>query len=291
LTEDIPSVGGTIVNLKKKDKVMKKIKLFRAGCLVDEIEFKGDEGIFDRVPFIWYAENRKKPIADYQELVIGYEGLNEYEKEKAQYWCDELFTEEEISIIKPIIENFGYGFEVCEMVTPVKIPEDGRFPYRIYTDMSVDGSTHLGKLTEHGLPFDVVFFFDLRDAIERDGGDGRCDCCGRQISELEPFGKGKDESGFETEGRYLVKTWRPLGVYDEEAETAIQEAFQSYAEDGYEDWWACLIDKHGKEKADFLFDLSKAYHTIDGEWVCKDCINLDQKTYYDNRYETRYEQS
>jgi hypothetical protein len=121
--------------------------------------------------------------------------------------------------------------------------------------------------------------------------DGRCECCGRHISELEPFGKGKDESGFETEGRYLVKTWRPLGVYDDEAETAIEEAFQSYAEDGYEDWWAWMIGKHGKEKAEFLFELSDAYHTIDGEWVCRDCINLDQETYYDKRYETRYGQS
>ncbi len=54
--------------------------------------------------------------------------------------------------------------------------------------------------------------------------DGRCYCCRRHISELKPFEKGEDDFVFDFDGEYLVKTWRPAGPRDQEAEQAVREA-------------------------------------------------------------------
>jgi hypothetical protein len=181
LAREIPSPKGTISNLNKEVTIMKKGiihdtkseakrmkngRLFLAYCCIDGIECYGK--IFDRVPLHWYAENRKKPIVDYQDLVIGYEGLNEYEKERARDWIDEGFTEEEISIIRPIIERSGYDFEVREMAMPVIIQEDERFPFWSYADLFTGSGEHFANLKGHGLPFDVVCYYNLNNAIERD---------------------------------------------------------------------------------------------------------------------------
>ena len=54
--------------------------------------------------------------------------------------------------------------------------------------------------------------------------DGRCECCGRYISELKPYGGPGDPLVGDFTGAYLVKRFRPGAPYDEEAETARKEA-------------------------------------------------------------------
>jgi hypothetical protein len=44
--------------------------------------------------------------------------------------------------------------------------------------------------------------------------DGRCDCCGRHINELSPFGKAGDPLVGDFDGAYLVKRWRAEGPPD-----------------------------------------------------------------------------
>ena len=48
--------------------------------------------------------------------------------------------------------------------------------------------------------------------------DGKCDCCGRSIRELKPFGGPGDPLVGDFTGAFLVKGYRPLGSYSEEAE-------------------------------------------------------------------------
>ena len=48
--------------------------------------------------------------------------------------------------------------------------------------------------------------------------DGRCDCCGRHISELTPFGKAGDPLVGDFDGELLIKKLRAVGPYDEKAE-------------------------------------------------------------------------
>ena len=50
--------------------------------------------------------------------------------------------------------------------------------------------------------------------------DRWCDCCGRHISQLTPFGKAGDPLVGDFDGLLLVKGWRRMGPYDEQAEKA-----------------------------------------------------------------------
>ena len=52
--------------------------------------------------------------------------------------------------------------------------------------------------------------------------DRRCDCCGKHIDELKPYGKAGDPLGGDFNGALLVKEWRAVGTYVEEAEKAIK---------------------------------------------------------------------
>lgn len=38
--------------------------------------------------------------------------------------------------------------------------------------------------------------------------DGQCECCGKHISQLKPFGKAGDPCAGDFDGAYLVKGWR-----------------------------------------------------------------------------------
>ena len=114
--------------------------------------------------------------------------------------------------------------------------------------------------------------------------DGRCNCCGRHISKLKPFGKAGDPLVGDFEGALLVKKFRPAGPYDEEAEKAWNEAEKCIADAGYKDkdpleW---LINKYGKEKGEYFYLSHLAYCQIGSSWECRDCAVLDEYEYFEN---------
>ena len=111
--------------------------------------------------------------------------------------------------------------------------------------------------------------------------DGRCTCCGRHISELKPFGKAGDPLIGDFDGEYLVKTWRPAGPYDEEAEKAVREAEQRFSKEGYESSLEWLIDVYGEEKGKSLMCSAETFGTSCADWLCRDCIALDQDEYFE----------
>jgi hypothetical protein len=45
--------------------------------------------------------------------------------------------------------------------------------------------------------------------------NGKCECCGKHISELKPFGGPGDPLVGDFTGVYLIKKWRTDGPYDE----------------------------------------------------------------------------
>lgn len=51
--------------------------------------------------------------------------------------------------------------------------------------------------------------------------DGRCDCCGKHISELKSFGKAGDPLVGDFYGAYLVKTYRTVIYYDDDDPDAV----------------------------------------------------------------------
>lgn len=112
--------------------------------------------------------------------------------------------------------------------------------------------------------------------------DGCCDVCGRHMSELKPFGGPGDPVAGDFTGEILVKTWRPMGPYNEEAEKAWEEAEKAVEETTEsKDPRSWLIAKYGKEKGEMLSLAVEAYGCVGANWLCRDCIVLDEDDYFE----------
>ena len=120
--------------------------------------------------------------------------------------------------------------------------------------------------------------------------DGRCDVCGRHMSELAPFGGPGDPLVGDFSGELLVKKYRRFGPYDEEA----VKAWEEYEKLGELDdkrevefpkmkrnpllWF---IAKFGKDKGKELFLAGMAYGQVGSSWECRDCAVLDLDEYFE----------
>jgi hypothetical protein len=117
--------------------------------------------------------------------------------------------------------------------------------------------------------------------------DGRCDCCGKHISELTPFGKTIDPLNGDFDGEFLIKNFRRMGPYDEEASRAWYEAMKHMAITGQKDndpldW---MIETYGKDKGEHLYWADQAYNQIGSSWECSDCAVLDTVEYFNKLQE------
>jgi hypothetical protein len=111
--------------------------------------------------------------------------------------------------------------------------------------------------------------------------DGRCDCCGRHISELEPFGGPGDPLVGDFTGAYLVKGYRSDGPYVEEVEKAWEEALKCYEVDGFDHPDSWLINKFGEEEAMAIVFAVELYNQVGSSWECRDCAVLDEDEYFE----------
>ena len=123
---------------------------------------------------------------------------------------------------------------------------------------------------------------DLRDLLGflAPPHDGRCQACGKHISQLKPFGGSVPLDG-DFSGELLVMRWRHRCRYDEPvktAEKAWQEAEKSVPDT--EDIISWLISKYGEEEANSIFSLCETYAMIVPRWECKDCIGLNEDEYF-----------
>ena len=127
---------------------------------------------------------------------------------------------------------------------------------------------------------DIIFNIKDENGLELTPGvnirlplrDGQCYCCGKHIWELKPF----DEPG---DPLFLARSCRLGGPYDEEAESACNEALRCYEADGFDNPRDWMIDKFGKEKATSINKAMFAYSSPVLGWECKDCIGLDMDEY------------
>lgn len=115
-----------------------------------------------------------------------------------------------------------------------------------------------------------------------------CDCCGKKMTELKPFGGPDDPrpiaEGSEEyfRGKLLVRRDRPALPYDEEAVKAIEEALEEMRKHGQDDVHPFLIAKWGKEKGE-EFSFYCSAQSISGSWECRDCFMLDEKEFFITR--------
>ena len=118
--------------------------------------------------------------------------------------------------------------------------------------------------------------------------NGQCDCCGRHISELTPFGKAGDPLVGDFDGAPLVKTWRRAFPYNEQAEKAFKHVKKIMEEEGRagedpEDW---MIKIYGKEKGEQYLCAVYAFAQVGSSRECRDCIILEEDEYFDQLLKT-----
>ena len=116
--------------------------------------------------------------------------------------------------------------------------------------------------------------------------DDRCDCCGRHISELKPYGGPGDPLVGDFTGALLIKKFRPDGPYDEEAEKAFEEAEKRYWRDDFDHPLGWLIDKYGKEKTMEMYDAICLNGSVGESWECRDCVVLNVNEYHEKQNQT-----
>ena len=116
--------------------------------------------------------------------------------------------------------------------------------------------------------------------------DCRCECCGRHINQLNPYGGPGDPLKGDFTGAYLVKLFRPTGPYNDEAETAVKEAWKYSEAKTFEEAERWLIQKYGSKKTEeFLFAI-EMNNCIGKSWECRDCAILYEDEYFDKLNET-----
>ena len=114
--------------------------------------------------------------------------------------------------------------------------------------------------------------------------NGRCDCCGRHISELKPFGGPGDPLVGDFTGAYLIKKFR-IDCMNIEAYKIVQ-AFIREEENkvDYDHLLKVLIEKYGEEKGLYYLE-EGTYDVVSASWECRDCACLDALGYYEKNRE------
>lgn len=115
---------------------------------------------------------------------------------------------------------------------------------------------------------------------------GRCQCCGKHISELKPFGGKGDPLVGDFTGSLLVKNFRALeGRYEkyEKILAKVQKRVEEESKRDYEDFEKFLIEEVGEEKAQEVLFYDQVVNTVEASWECRDCIVLDGSEFYDKR--------
>lgn len=109
--------------------------------------------------------------------------------------------------------------------------------------------------------------------------NGKCECCGKNIKDLKPFGKAGDPLVGNFNGAMLVKTFRSMAMpLKNKAWDEINNKYKKKGNyDGFEEE---LINKVGKKRADRLLFADQLADTVSASWECRDCIILNDEEYF-----------
>jgi hypothetical protein len=125
------------------------------------------------------------------------------------------------------------------------------------------------------------FSYLCREVTDYDG----CDCCGRHISQLKPFGKAGDPLNGNFDGALLVKTFRSCAYPNKELDEFMNE-FYGKCNSGENDESnetelnKQLNERFGIEDVENLKSYFWASHTASKSYECRNCICLSGKRYF-----------
>lgn len=111
-------------------------------------------------------------------------------------------------------------------------------------------------------------------------GSGRCDCCGRPVSELKPFGGPGDPLIGDFTGAYLIKKFRREEPLDTDAYRAVQAAMEGEENQDSNHVREVLIKKYGKKRGRRYYKEVMCY-SVGSSWECRDCAPLDMLEHYE----------
>jgi hypothetical protein len=112
--------------------------------------------------------------------------------------------------------------------------------------------------------------------------DGRCECCGRSLDELRPFGKAGDPFVGDFSDALLVKMFRTMYPPDEKVDKIYDQFFaECCTEDNHERAKKRLIKEHGQEEAERIMNWADASSCVGASWECRDCAVLDIYEYHE----------
>jgi len=100
--------------------------------------------------------------------------------------------------------------------------------------------------------------------------DKCCECCGKNIKELKPFGKEGDPLVGNFEGALLLKTFRTMALETKE----VNDFDKTYTTEPE------MIKKYGIEKYNELLFRSQLEGTVEASWECRNCIILSEEDYF-----------
>lgn len=134
----------------------------------------------------------------------------------------------------------------------------------------------------------------MRREINASRRKAQCDCCGRQLNELKPYGKAGDPIESNFEGKFLVKAFRPTIPVDDEADKKWEEFFGNcHNKKEYKVARERLIQAYGTKEV-LKIELYKKAYSNPVVWLCRDCIILGPDDYLEaraKRYENSYKYS
>lgn len=114
--------------------------------------------------------------------------------------------------------------------------------------------------------------------------DLKCECCGRHISKLKPFGKAGDPLVGDFDGQLLLKMFRAMTWHREEWDKILEEVYEQCRNtESWEDFESDLIKHVGKKKAQTLIGYDQLVNTVEASWECRECIVLYGKEFFEKR--------
>jgi hypothetical protein len=116
--------------------------------------------------------------------------------------------------------------------------------------------------------------------------DGRCNVCGRHMTELTPFGGPGDPLVGDFTGEKLVKNFRPDFPYPDEIREVKKRAKKEESIRSRDDFHSWYIANYSEDERKRLHEILEEWREmgcdqVGKSWECRDCFVLDDDEYFE----------
>lgn len=142
-------------------------RLFRVSSIINNVTY--EMRTYDRVVFHWFVADREDSDLRYEDTIINYSKLSGKEKKNAERSIQELFSEEDASLLKSELDRKS---SIITTIEEVKLPiPDHIQPYGTISVEKGKGFSDLSAHKSYEFPFKVKGFFNILNAYESLKGD------------------------------------------------------------------------------------------------------------------------